>query len=369
MNFFKKKFESNDITIELTIDEIYKEFDTFIKKKEHFFGVYKKIEHTQLNSFPIAIVVLLEKLGELQNHKPLDLPDYKGNDLNITEYIELVNLMQSNILQKHSSVFRDIIENTNKLLFPQRYTEDIIATKRSTIKESMLGGYSSSVKNANKTGGGFKFTFNHLSLLRGVYNFNGPTFTKNVYAMMYSKDIIAKGLINEYMDYLLFTSISDNDFDFFSEIYKLIENNINMTESCEQLLNVKKYSSSSVKSINTSVEHLYDNKLTIELNDGKSFTIVKKGTLNFTMIHIILSSIQKLKKYYVEMLQDEIMTMNTRVKYSDLKDDIIQEFIDNYLSKLTKDPKYSIFLEILIFNTAYAYNIMHKALLNYYCPL
>ena len=353
----KIKFVSNDILIELTMDEIYKEWNLLLKRKTSLVKNFEKTfnDKSQLNTFPLAIIVLLEKLAKLQNHKAMQIPKYEGSKLSDEQYINLVNLMQSNILQKKSHVFREIIENTNKLLFPQQYTRKII-DKRVSIAETKLGG-------------GLKFTFNHLSLLRDVYNFNSPSFTKNIYAMMYSKDLLAKNMVNDYMDYLLFTSIHDTDLPIFTKIYNDMDDNIFM-DSCEQQLNIKKQTSSTVKvSSNLNVNKIHTNTLTIELNNKKLITISKQGTLDFSIIYVILSCIQKLKKYYLQILQSEIINMDNRIQYSDLKSDAVSSFVNNYLTKLTTNAKYNIFLELLIFNNAAGYNLMNKALLQYYCPI
>lgn len=175
---------SNGINWSVSFDEIEPKFAHIMATTRFMAYSMENIEYNEINNFACALILLTQYLTPNKDITKI-IPDINHDKSQMVTYITLVNMLQMALVKDVNSAYNTVHQTIHNMLFSFPEPEE-------------------------KRGGAATFMINPMHKIKAIYNLYNTAIDKSIFSMYYSRDSLSKGIITDYIKYIIFSSIRDD---------------------------------------------------------------------------------------------------------------------------------------------------------------
>lgn len=342
--FKRLTFTGPDINWSVNSDELDPNFTDLMAKTHFITYSMENIIASDLDNFARALILLSQYLtptDKITNITPID------DNTQLASYITLVNMLQMALVKETNPAYDTVQQSIHNMLFNFPESESITR------------------------GGGISFMVNPMQKLKSIYKLDDKTIDNSIFSMYYSRDSLSKGIISDYMKYIIFSSIHD---DSQRQQFELFE---------EQFIS---YMDKHDKYEDMLITDKPIHKYTVELVFKTGDPIIVNGYGNIEQIFVLM--INKLMallharigrpididiiEIHGDTFNSNTHSTNLKIKSGNQKHFKVRQdtrSIKKFIELSNSIPKYKFILDLYISKNAPYFNMLYNRLLNLYCPI
>ena len=346
--FKKIVFTGPNVNWAVSVDEIEPKFANLMATTRFMAYSMENSEYNALDNFARALILLTQHLTPDKDITKI-IPDINHDKSQMATYITLVNMLQMALVKDVNPMYNTIQQTIHSMLFSFQEPEE-------------------------KLGGGINFMLNPMHKIKSIYNLDNMAIDNSIFSMYYSRDSLSKGIITDYMKYIIFSSIRD---DAQRQQFELLE---------EQLMKYMEDKHVKYEDMLISDSPINTYKLTLEFKSGEPIHVTGHGNIEQVFV-LMVNKLMALLLTRIDKPVDIDIVEIQGAKDSNERENINKEEprnakqsaifkvrhdtrgIKRFIELAKKEPKYRFILDLYISKNAPYYNMLYNRLLNMYCPI